>query len=220
MKRNAIKRWVGACLFGSALATGCSQTGSRVDDRPPYVAQPYTPSKIDRPVMAQRRVETLPTNLPAPVVAERKVEEFQAPMNLPAPDALPAAAAEKKDTMKDASVLQTALDSSRMNLYPEPGSVRKAFVDVTAQPGFNHTEDYGCLSGQLQHSHKGWRLRYASVDEVDLYGGSVTLTDESRLSGVKDGDLVRVHGRLQNPDDKGIAPRYEVTSIQAIEKRE
>jgi hypothetical protein len=97
--------------------------------------------------------------------------------------------------------------------------VRKAFVDITAQPGFSHAEDYSWLSGQLQRSRKGWRLRYASVDQVDVYGGSVTLRDESRLSGMNDGDLVRVHGRLLNPEDRGIAPAYEVMSVQAIEKR-
>ena len=217
MKRDAMKRWVGGCLLGSALATGCSQTGSRVDDRPPLVAYPNVPSKFDRPVMAQRGVDTLPTQLPMnpqpPVVAQHKVEEYQAPMNLPAPESLPAAAA------KDASILQTALDSSKPSLVPEPGAVRKAFVDITAQPGFSHAEDYSWLSGQLQRSRKGWRLRYASVDEVDIYGGSVTLKDESRLAAMNDGDLVRVHGRLLNPEDRAIAPPYEVMSIQAIEKR-
>jgi len=148
-----------------------------------------------------------------PVVAQHKVEEYQAPMNLPAPESLPAAAA------KDASILQTALDSSKPSLVPEPGAVRKAFVDITAQPGFSHAEDYSWLSGQLQRSRKGWRLRYASVDEVDIYGGSVTLKDESRLAAMNDGDLVRVHGRLLNPEDRAIAPPYEVMSIQAIEKR-
>ena len=62
-------------------------------------------------------------------------------------------------------------------------------------------------------------MRYASVDEADTYGGSVTLKDESRLSGMNDGDLVRVHGHLLNPEDRAIAPPYEVMSVQAIEKR-
>jgi hypothetical protein len=227
MKRNATKRWVGACLLGSALATGCNQTGSRVDDRPPWVAHPYVPSKaIDRPMMTQRRVDPPPTQLPmnppAPLLAERKVEEApaQPPVNLPAPETLAAAAPEKHEPVKESSILQTALDSSKPIIAPEPYPARKAFVDTTALPCFSHAEDYSSLSGQLQHTHKGWRLRYASVDETDTYGGSVTLRDESRVAGMNDGDLVRVHGRLFNPDDKGIAPSYEIMSIQAVNKRE
>ena len=212
MDRNAIRRCLGACLLGSALATGCSQTGSRVEDPSPWVAHPYP---YGRPTVYR------------PAVAQRKVEESQAlpPNTLPPPDTAPAVASEAKPPIKDPSVTQTTqttLESSKPSLVSEPGSLRKSFVDVTAQPCFSHTEDYSCLSGQLQHSRitKGWRLRYASVDEVDPYGGSVTLTDEAKLSGMKDGDLVRVHGHLTNPEDRGIAPSYQLDSIQPVEKKE
>jgi hypothetical protein len=207
MERNAIRRCVGACLLGSALASGCSQTGSRVEDPPPWVAHPYGRPTIYRPAVAQRKVEE-----PQP----------QVPKSLPAPDTLPAVASEAKPTTKDASITQTAFDNNKPSPVGEPGSVRKGFVDITAQPCFNHAEDYSCLSGQIQHSRitKGWRLRYASVDEVDPYGGSVTLNDDAKLSGLKDGDLVRVHGHLVSPEDRGIAPSYQVDSIQPIEKKE
>src|SRR5262249_16945592 len=113
-----------------------------------------------------------------------------------------------------------SLDSSNPGSVGEPDSVRKASIDNTAHPCFNHTEDYRSLTGQLQHSHitKTWRLRYASVDKVDPYGGSVTLTDDAQLSGLKDGDLVRAHGRLMNPEAKGIAPLFAIESIQSIDK--
>jgi hypothetical protein len=207
MERNAIRRCLGACLLGSALATGCSQTGSRVEGPPPWVAHPYGRPTIYRPAVAQRKVEE-PQALP--------------PQTLPPPDTAPAVASEAKPPIKDASVTQTTLESSKPGLVSEPGSPRKSFVDVTAQPCFSHTDDYSSLSGQLQHSRitKGWRLRYASVDEVDPYGGSVTLTDEAQLSGMKDGDLVRVHGHLMNPEDRGIAPSYQLDSIQPVEKKE
>ncbi|HLJ95673.1 MAG TPA: hypothetical protein VKU02_21030 [Gemmataceae bacterium] len=209
MKRKAMKRWVGACLLGSAVATGCSNdTGSRVEQRPPWVAHPYASPRNDHTVPTH-----LPTTPQTPALA-------QAPATLPAPDALPAPVPENKEPAKDAPILQTALDGSKTSPITEPSAVRRAFVDVTAQPCFEHTDDYGSLSGQLQHTHKGWRLRYASVDEMDTYGGSVTLTDETRLSGLKDGDLVRVHGRLLNPEDRAIAPAYQIMSIQVIEKHE
>jgi hypothetical protein len=207
MERHAIRRCLGACLLGSVLATGCSQTGSRVEDPPPWVAHPY-----GRPTVYK------------PAVAQRPVEQPQAPLpkTLPAPDTLPPVAAEPKPTPKDSSITQTALETSKQSLVSESASPRKSFVDITAQPCFSHTDDYSSLSGQIQHSRitKGWRLRYASVDEMDPYGGSVTLTDESRLAGLKDGDLVRARGHLINPEDRGISPSYQVDSIQPMEKKD
>jgi hypothetical protein len=207
MERHAIRRCLGACLLGSALATGCSQTGSRVEDPPPWVAHPYGRPTVYRPAVAQRPVEQAPVTLPK---------------SLPPPDTLPPMTAESKPATKDSSITQAALETSKPSLVNEPTSPRKSFVDVTAQPCFSHTDDYSCLSGQIQHSRitKGWRLRYASVDEMDPYGGSVTLLDEAKLAGVKDGDLVRVHGHLANPEDRGIAPSYQVESIQPIEKKD
>ena len=207
MERNAIGRCLGACLLGCALATGCSQTGSRVEEPPPWVAHPYGRPTVYRPAVAQRSVE----QPPAP-----------APKTLPPPETIAPAAAEAKQPAKDTSITQTALEASKPPLVGDPGSPRKSFVDATAQPCFSHNDDYSCLSGQLQHSRitKGWRLRYASVDEVDPYGGSVTLSDEARLSEMKDGDLVRVHGHLASPEDRRIAPPYQLESIEPIEKKE
>src|SRR5262249_36117286 len=69
----------------------------------------------------------------------------------------------------------------------EPPPPRKSFADVTAQPFFSHAADYSWLQGQVEYSHFGnsWRLRYASVDESDSYGGSVTLLDNNLLQNLK-----------------------------------
>jgi len=207
MTRNAIKRCMGACLLGSALATGCSQVRSWVNDLSSEVALPLARHGSDMPVVAQRKVEE---------------SQAQLSQNMPAPATLPPVTLEQKATVNDASINQSALDSSKPSLVGELASVRKPFADLTAHPCFNHAEDYTCLSGQLQHSHisKSWRLRYAPLDEVERYGGSVTLIDDVKLSGLKDGDLVRLHGCLVNPEERGIAPPYEIKSIQPIDKRE
>jgi hypothetical protein len=223
MKRDAIKRWMGVCLLGSALASGCSQTGSRVDDRPPWTAHSVPRPTMNQPVLAQRQVvepqaQALP-NAPMPTTLP-----MVAPATLPAaaPTTLPAMTSEEKEPLKDTAITQAGLDSSKLSPVSEPAPVRKAFVDITAQPCFNHSEDYSSLTGQLQHSRitKGWRLRYASVDEVDPYGGSVSLSDDSRLSGFKDGDIVSVRGRLTNPEERGIAPAYQIDSVQPVNKQE
>jgi hypothetical protein len=207
MERNAIKRWMGACLLGSAVTTGCSQVGSRVQDPAPRVAQPYAPPQIGGADIAQRKVEESPA---------------QVVQSLPPPDAHPPIPSEDRDTVKDPSATQVSRDSNNPGPVGEPDSVGKALVDLTAHRCFNHTEDYQSLTGQLQHSHitKAWRLRYASVDEVDPYGGSVTLTDNARLSELNDGDFVWVHGHLMNPEARGIAPLFAIDSIQSIDKKE
>ena len=84
----------------------------------------------------------------------------------------------------------------------------------------NHAADYRWLCGELQYSrfHKTWRVRYGGLDEIDPYGGSVTLSEDVRLNGLRDGQHVRVEGRLVSPGERAIAPPYELTSIQVIEK--
>lgn len=97
---------------------------------------------------------------------------------------------------------------------------RKSFVDTTAQPGFAHAPDYSWLTGEVQYSSisKSWRLRYASVEEDDTYGGSVTLSQESRIDGMKDGMIVRVMGQLEMPIERGIAPLYRAGSYQVVKQ--
>ncbi len=99
---------------------------------------------------------------------------------------------------------------------------RRSFVDITAHACFGHAEDYGWLSGQLQHlkTKDCWRLRYASVDEDDAHGGSVTLVDKNGLlAGCKDGQYVRITGQLLSAADRSIAPDYQLDSLQAVEMK-
>jgi hypothetical protein len=64
---------------------------------------------------------------------------------------------------------------------------------------------------------RGWRLRYASVDEVDRYGGSVTLTENLDLDHLKDGQYILVRGHLSNPTDTSTSPAYRAESFKPIE---
>lgn len=113
----------------------------------------------------------------------------------------------------------------------EAPPARRSFVDITAQPSFAHAEDYSWLVGQVEYSciRKGWRIRYASVDEDDRYGGSATLADEGQLGNLKDGQLVRLTGHFVGGEGKAIAVhyqaggegqgnavRYQVTAIEPI----
>jgi hypothetical protein len=98
----------------------------------------------------------------------------------------------------------------------------KPLPDQVGAPDFGHAEDYSWLAGKLQYCrfNKSWRLRYASVDEEDPFGGSVTIVEDLRVTGLKDGQMVRVEGHLLNPQAKAIAPPYQVNSVQTVDPKE
>jgi len=95
----------------------------------------------------------------------------------------------------------------------------KLVLDLTARPGLGHSPDYSWLKGEVEYSRLGggWRLRYASLDEAESHGGEVTLTGDSRLRSLKDGELIQVQGHFAATDDEGAAPPYHVDSYTVIE---
>jgi hypothetical protein len=106
-------------------------------------------------------------------------------------------------------------------LFPrsETGPARRSYADVTAAPCFAHGNDYTWLCGQVEYSRlsRSWRLRYASVDEPDRFGGSVCLAPNAKVEALKDGQYVRVSGHLIDRDAAGPAPTYQVDSVAPVE---
>jgi hypothetical protein len=89
-----------------------------------------------------------------------------------------------------------------------------------------HEGDYSWITGQLYYVHTDggmWVVRYAHVDEVDKYGGSVVLTPTVEMKNFREGDLVNVCGEILN---NGIPVRplggalYRVNSIQMVERND
>jgi hypothetical protein len=102
----------------------------------------------------------------------------------------------------------------------EPGPQRRSFVDLSAAPCFAHAPDYCWIVGQVEYSGtaKEWRLRYASVDEVDRFGGRVTLIENQHISYMRDGMYVNVRGHLVNPQSAAQGRAfYRVESFQTVE---
>jgi hypothetical protein len=95
---------------------------------------------------------------------------------------------------------------------------RRSYTDITAAACFGHAADYSWLGGQLEQTRlgKGWRLRFASVDEDEPHGGTVSLTGDIDLPSLKDGDFIRVRGYLVDPNDRGRAPIYHVESYEPV----
>jgi hypothetical protein len=101
----------------------------------------------------------------------------------------------------------------------EPVAGRRSFVDLSAAPCFGHAPDYSWVSGQVEHSRtaKEWRVRYASVDEVDRFGGRVALVENQHVSYLAEGQYVRVRGHLVNPDDAGGHALYRIESFTVLQ---
>jgi hypothetical protein len=98
---------------------------------------------------------------------------------------------------------------------------RRSFADITAAPCFAHAGDYTWLSGELQYvyARNVWTVRFASVDEEDRYGGSVTLQPFGPMTEYKSGQYVRVEGQLVDAESHEPSPLYRVRSIQVISQQ-
>jgi hypothetical protein len=92
----------------------------------------------------------------------------------------------------------------------EPALKRKSYVDLSAAPCFAHAPDYNWIYGVVEYSSvaKEWRLRYASVDETDRYGGRVSLIENHQASLLRDGMYVHVRGHVVNPENNSNGPTY------------
>jgi hypothetical protein len=114
----------------------------------------------------------------------------------------------------DSGVLQSVI-----NPFREGAPGRRTFTDITAHPKFAHDPNYRWMVGRLDYSkvRQTWTLRFASVEEDDRYGGSVTLDNSGRMAAFQSGQLVRVEGQLVDADDTRPRPSYHAHSIQPVE---
>jgi hypothetical protein len=236
MNGKSMRRWFGSGVLGLAVLSGCNSMNRRHElaatspvqaaaakPRTPtgdVAAVSHTSTAADGPAspyagfpdqatkaMASVPEQQTPALVPMPAVAQANHVEPQ-PME-------PGPAPVGTDPANQAAAEQPPAGLPRS----EPPPPRRSYVDATAAPCFGRAPDYSWLSGQVEYSRlgRGWRLRYSSVDDVDHYGGSVTLIEDQDLSGLTDGQYVTVRGHLSNPNDPGPAPAYRVESFQHID---
>jgi hypothetical protein len=106
------------------------------------------------------------------------------------------------------------------SLKPKMPQVQKKYQD---QVGC--AEDYSWVTGQLFYVHTAdgahWVVRYASIGQVDKYGGSMVVVPTVEMKNYRDGDLVCVQGQVLQ--DKGAPGHlggavYRLTSISMINR--
>jgi len=192
---------------------------------------PFSTPKVEPPKPASAPLVCLAVatdkkpNLPKPAekkfaAVEPSIKQAKLELPMPAPRAVDSFPKTKPAPLPSIVAKPAPKKPTPPIEFVEDLSAKKATPLPTIKTKTGRADDYTWLCGQLQYwpLHKSWRLRYAGLDEVDPYGGSVTLADGVRGADAKDGQYVRVEGRLIDPAVKSIAPAYAVESIHALDK--
>lgn len=96
---------------------------------------------------------------------------------------------------------------------------RRSYMDLTASSCFDHAEDYTWLAGELRFepARQTWKLRYASAEDGDRFGGTVTIAGIEAITDAKSGNFVRVEGRLDDSNTTESQPVFRVTAMKTVE---
>jgi len=189
------KNWLGAGLVAPAVAFGCSSTDKHHHDG--GCANCTAAANVQYPP-----AYTVAAAMPRNVVTHARTPEVM--------------------TYTKPAEVNHEMAIKTPEQAKSPVAAQKMVVSATGTPapytgaGYYHSPDYGTLVGELHHNPRQntWRLRYASVDEEDRYGGSVTLHNVGReMSEFKTGQYVRIEGAVVNKESREVSPKYTVRDI-------
>lgn len=217
MRCSLLRLWLGTSLMTTLLTCGC-QHGRQC-------CSSCAGSTCGGNAAASAPIVSRSTSYAPSVTTPSASQEFFAPLATGTPlvhtTAKPATSA---DATADRSALGDGLNAANGRPATEPfrdaTASRRTFTDLTAHPRFAHDPNYHWLVGVLDYSkiQGEWLLRYASVEEDDRYGGSVTLHRPGPMNQFKSGQLVRVEGHVINPESQQLRPAFEVQSLRPAER--
>ena len=87
----------------------------------------------------------------------------------------------------------------------------------TAPASMGQTEQFKSITGEVQVFRTTRRLRYAAIDQADIYGGVVVLEGDAEVSKLRDGQHVRVRGELIPPTTRVGSAIYRVASLEILD---
>ena len=225
-----LREWLGSSVCAAVLMAGCNQA----QRQPAYSTRPmgsvamlpgYTPGTVFTTTAAAASSSSPKSEPVASLPAPASSESSNAPANKPTEVTQPINVASAP--VKEVENIPTVTKSTDSETTPAGYAVpmtggkeemvhRRSYSDITAKPCFAHAPDYTWVQGELVrlHSHNCWRIRYASVDEEDKYGGGINLIETGPMDNFQDGQLVRIEGRPSDPDNK--ESEYRVNSIHAL----
>lgn len=165
---------------------------------------------------------------PMPALTAKRTELFDPelkpvghfePAETPAPNPV-ARNRSERDEQWNASELTgvtTLVPAAPSELKPVPEAT-KTMPALPANVRHAHAEDYSWVQGELVriHSRGGfWQVRFASYDQADSYGGKFVVVGDLP-SDVKEGDLVRVQGRILGYDPRLNGTEYRVNKMEKV----
>jgi hypothetical protein len=227
MKRKSIVQSLNAGMLICLVMAGCETP----DPRPVTVSR--RPTMPAAPLRTENK-EVANLGSAAPATTPNAME------SLPAPE-FPASAAESTTPAVDnreSAVKQASFTDIKPAVPPTvpptvPFSLPQAVSQVpvaenTSVSGSGraenyanagHAEDYSWLRGEVQYDHisKGWRLRYAGLDEADRWGGAVILISDSALDKLRDGQIIKVQGHMIDSENRKGTPMYRTESIAVMD---
>jgi hypothetical protein len=213
MRRPLLRSWLGTSLLSSVVALGCLHTERGCPTCGDHVSvvrgREAAPQLGVNPFPAVAQAGSSPYGaVPAVTVTAAPSAAEQPPAEV-----VPATHAADPEANDTADKVEWHGGGWAARTGPVP---RRTFTDITAHPAFGHAPDYSWLVGSLDYvkSRQAWCLRYASVDEDDRYGGTVTLVDAGPMTGYRSGQLVRVTGEMV---DRPV-PGYRVRALAPLQQ--
>jgi hypothetical protein len=198
MRRSWLRLCAGTSIVGAALVLGC-QHGHKKGE----------PCSSCGATVAATDLKAVPVSSYAPIKEEPVVVTNELP-SIPEAKALPAPVAET--TVEQTNFIKPAPEDDHSKIR------RRSFADISADPCFAHSADYTSLTGELCYlkARNCWTVRFASVDDEDRYGGSVTLADLGTMNEFHAGQMVQVQGHMADVDSHEPAPKFQVQSMHVV----
>jgi hypothetical protein len=195
MRRSWLRLCAGTSIVGAALVLGC-QHGHKQGECSSCGA-----------TAAATDLKPVPASSYAPIKEEPVVVVNDVPS---VPEVKAPAAPEP--AVEQANFVKPAPEDDHSKIR------RRSFADISADPCFAHSADYTSLTGELYYlkARNCWTVRFASVDEEDRYGGSVTLADMGTMNEFHTGQMVQVQGHMADVDSHEPAPKFQVQSIHVV----
>jgi hypothetical protein len=187
----------------------------------PVVAMPMPNPENERPeaIKVENRMPNAPMR--EPEAPPRKVEAPPRKIDMPA--ATKIIELNEKPMVERPAVERPAVERpavERPTLEKSAPVAKEKPVETSSGGGivFGRSENFDTITGQVQIFRKVHRLRYAPVEQEDIFGGVVILEGADDFNVLKDGQTVRIRGALIPPSDRSSPARYRVQSIMVLEQ--
>ena len=234
MKQPLLRHCLGTSLCAAVLLAGCNQAQRRPVYARSYVSNSmgstaimpgYNPGTVFTTSAPPESVSAKPAEPlpPAPAAeaqtaSEKKMPDELPPATLTASPVKPPETKSAEEKLVDHQEAFPAAYAIPVTGAKEESPRRRSYADITAKPCFSHSPDYSWVQGELiyLHSRNVWRIRYASVDEDDKYGGSLVLTDCGSMTNFLSGQMVKVEGHPADADSQDAPATYKVTRIHPL----